>query len=59
MAVTWQTVFSSNLVQLVGNGHQSDLDSHFVIAKQFWVYVVITVPLMALTLGFTLWLKRW
>ncbi|MCJ1453190.1 hypothetical protein MMC28_003536 [Mycoblastus sanguinarius] len=53
------TIFSSNLIQVQTRADPVQA-THFVIAGEFWVYSVITVALMALTVGLTVGLeKRW
>jgi hypothetical protein len=56
--MTKQTIFSSDLVESRENTDPGQTGTHFVAASQFWLYVVITIPMVALTLASTLWLER-
>ena len=50
-----QTIFNSNLVQ---TQTRPDGGTHLVVVPQFRVFVVLTLPLMIMTMGLTLWLER-
>ncbi|EPS37252.1 hypothetical protein H072_9064 [Dactylellina haptotyla CBS 200.50] len=51
------TVFSSSLIQSVGVTEEVPAN-HIVVASQFWIYLVISLPLMAITLLWILYLGR-
>ncbi|KAF2474370.1 uncharacterized protein BDR25DRAFT_340867 [Lindgomyces ingoldianus] len=52
------TIFSSNLVQLKQDSNSDGQKTHFVIATQFWIYVVVTLALTIIILGCTRLLER-
>ena len=52
----FQTIFSSTLIEL--RQDQNENGSHFVVATQFWIYILTTLALMAVTLISTLLLGR-
>ncbi|KAL8773594.1 MAG: hypothetical protein Q9194_004301 [Teloschistes cf. exilis] len=51
------TIFSSNLIELRPIG-DAQKDSHLALASDFWLFVVVAVPLIVLTLSYTYWLER-
>ncbi|KAL8661436.1 MAG: hypothetical protein Q9202_005618 [Teloschistes flavicans] len=51
------TVFSSSLIQ-AQQANAPDSNTHFVFARQFWLFVVMTVPLMLLTAGYMIWVEK-
>jgi hypothetical protein len=60
-ATLMATIFSSNLVQLVGTqgGNSSSDRGHFVVAADFWVFPTFTIVLMILTLfPVWMWIRR-
>ncbi|KAL3434578.1 hypothetical protein BDV09DRAFT_169742 [Aspergillus tetrazonus] len=56
-ATLMATIFSSNLIQLSGqvSSNQSDSQRHYILHSQFYLYVLGTVALTAVTLG-AVWL---
>jgi hypothetical protein len=48
-----QSIFSSSLVQAQPKSSEGQ-ETRLVVASEFWIYVVVTAPLVALTMGFTL-----
>jgi hypothetical protein len=53
-----QAIFSCHLVQLQQTTGQGEGEgTHLVLARQFWVYVLITAGSIVLTLGGTRWLE--
>jgi len=56
-ANTLQAVFQSNLIQTIGPT-PDDPTTHLMVSPLFWIYAVITVPLMSMTLTWTLYLNR-
>ena len=52
------TIFSSNLIDTQPN--RSDAGEHFVLADQFWIYVLVTLALALLTFACSLlFSKQW
>jgi len=51
------TIFSSNLIQSVSDSTRQS-SSHFVVANQFWIFVVSTVGLTAVTIMSFLFLQH-
>jgi cell division protein FtsW (lipid II flippase) len=51
------TVFSSSLVESQTLSSQQT-QTHFVIASQFWIFIVVTLALMIITLCGTRWLEK-
>jgi hypothetical protein len=45
------------LVQRATGSATSD-GAHFVVVGDFWVYVVVTLPLMGITMLLMVWMKR-
>lgn len=55
-----QTIFSSNLVLLDQDKNITDVrGARFVIAPQFWIYILVTMALTATTIGTTRLLEKW
>lgn len=52
-----QAVFQSNLIETIGPT-TDDPKTHLVVYPQLWIYVAITVPLMGMTLTWTLYMNR-
>ncbi|KAL8705415.1 MAG: hypothetical protein Q9201_001487 [Fulgogasparrea decipioides] len=52
------TIFSSNLIQPRSTRDAVD-DPHFVLADDFWLFVVVAIPLMVVTLAYTYWVEKW
>lgn len=52
-----QTIFSSSLIQ-AQQANASEINTHFVFARQFWLFIVMTVPLMLLTAGYMIWVEK-
>ena len=52
-----QTIFSSNLVQLQVQS-LPEVNSRLILAPHFWLYIVIALPLIFLTLIFIVWTAR-
>ncbi len=48
-----QAVFQSNLIETIGPT-PDDPTTHLKVSPQFWIFTVITVPLMGMTLTWTL-----
>ncbi|KAL8717252.1 MAG: hypothetical protein Q9225_005484 [Loekoesia sp. 1 TL-2023] len=51
------TIFSSSLIQ-AQQANASEINTHFVFARQFWLFIVMTVPLMLLTAGCMIWVEK-
>lgn len=47
--LNYKTIFSSNLIQSVSDSTRQG-SSHFVVANEFWMFVVATVGLTAITI---------
>jgi len=52
------TIFSSDLIQTVSDGSTSVSSSHFVLAKDFWIFIVVTLGFMIFTLTVYLLLRQ-
>lgn len=52
-----QTIFSSNLIATRDFGGNSGR-SYFVVASQFWIYVVLTIGFTFLNIGFLVYLQH-
>ncbi|KAF2658083.1 hypothetical protein K491DRAFT_294685 [Lophiostoma macrostomum CBS 122681] len=50
------TIFSSNLV--VSQLSPSSLRAHFVVASDFWIYIILTLSLTLVTSMLMLWMQR-
>ena len=55
---TSQTLFSSNLIQVVQNGTPDDKATHLKLVTQFWVYILLTLVLTCATLLPSIILQR-
>ena len=52
-----KTIFSSNLVQVQEDSTQGD---RFVLATQFWIYILLSILLTLITIGCTRFMEyRW
>ncbi|OAL55030.1 hypothetical protein IQ07DRAFT_628704 [Pyrenochaeta sp. DS3sAY3a] len=53
------TIFSSNLIQLQPVSDSSDQSKHFVLASQFWIYILVSIAMTGTTLGCIRALEYW
>lgn len=52
-----QTMFSTSLIQTQSaNVHENN--THFVLARQFWLFIALTAPLMLVTAGYMIWVEK-
>ncbi|KAH7080741.1 hypothetical protein FB567DRAFT_531627 [Paraphoma chrysanthemicola] len=53
------TIFSSNLIQLEQSNEGVGHGTHFVVASQFWVYILVSIAMTGTTLGCIRLLEYW
>jgi hypothetical protein len=58
LLISYQSIFSSNLIQTAGQRSQEQSDSGLVPSPQFWLYFAIALPLMGFTLAWITYLER-
>lgn len=62
--MTLQSIFSSNLISVAQKSENnnktstSDTKTYFILASEFWKFIVVTVALMVITFALTFSLER-